>query len=114
MNELNEQLDRNGKGTEMTHQDKELINRLKRFATDLGSELVFTAADRIEELVKDLADGSFYKETTIDALIDRAERAEVAEAKLAKAVAALRWYDDPSSQGDVARKVLAEIEGDVK
>ena len=34
--------------------------------------------------------------------------------KLAKAVDALRWYDDPSSQGDVARKVLAEIEGDVK
>ena len=36
------------------------------------------------------------------------------EARLGKAVEALRWYDDPSSQGDVARKVLAEIEGDVK
>jgi DNA repair exonuclease SbcCD ATPase subunit len=34
------------------------------------------------------------------------------EAKLAKAVEALKWYDDPSSQGDVARTTLAEIEGE--
>jgi hypothetical protein len=37
-------------------------------------------------------------------------RIEGVEAKLAKAVEALRWYDDPSSQGDIARAALAELE----
>ena len=72
--------------------DEELIKRLRLQAEQqnlIAKSAMLCAAIRIEELVKDLADGSFYKETTIDALIDRAERAEVAEAKLAKAVAAL-------------------------
>jgi hypothetical protein len=34
------------------------------------------------------------------------------EVKLEKAMMALEGYDDPSSQGDVARKALAELKGE--
>ena len=46
------------------------------------------------------------------ALTAAADRIEALTAKLAKAVEALEWYDDPSSQGDLARATLAEIKGE--
>ena len=116
--------------------DQELINRLKRFATDLGSELVFTAADRIEELVKERDEARHLQscacnyDTPTDvcmghhALFERlyaAERAKL-EAKLAKTVEALREISCKCvsncdwERGDICpswtiRKVLAELEG---
>ena len=95
--------------------DQELIEHLRA-----GPEIIYryvsvdhAAANRIEELVKDLSDGSFYKETTIDALIDQRDEAE---AKLTKAVAALREIERYSNYNNslVARKArttLAELEG---
>ena len=52
-------------------------------------------AERIETLEADLASGSFYKESDIDRLMERAETAEAAlaasEAKVARLVAAGNW-----------------------
>jgi hypothetical protein len=73
-------------------------------------EVISNLRSRVEELEEDLADGSFYKETTIDALIDRAEQAE---AKLAKAVEALKNIAHGGGYTDmqIARAMLAELEG---
>ena len=68
-------------------------------------------ADRIEQLKRELSDGSFYKESAIDALYNGKE---AAEAKLAKAVEALReMMEDaeyPDAVWEKGAAVLAELE----
>ena len=108
--------------------DEELLEWLRRMSPRLDMldcENVLTAADRIEALI---AERDRWKDACRSASRDlnivvpdndrlKSER-DAAEAKLAecearlrKAVEALEWYDDPSSQGDVARATLAEIKG---
>ena len=97
----------------MTDQDKELINRLKRFATDLGSELVFTAADRIEELTEE-------RDMARRLLGAATQMQTETQAKLAKAIEALRGWDTAYKTGrneplqiaaETTRATLAELEG---
>jgi len=74
----------------------------------------YVPAERIEQLERELSDGSFYKETTIDALI---QGKEAAESKLAKAMEVLRFYAYGHTTPPTwhrAHAVLAEIEGDIK
>lgn len=61
--------------------DEELIARLRQDDTDFWH---CEAADRIEALVKEMASGSFYKESDIDALQDRIKRLEAAVLAAAK------------------------------
>jgi len=96
-------------GEEMTEDDKFRIE-LHRSDSFYGDPL---AADRIEELLE------LNKELTLQLLAtsgqaaDVLDRAVVAEARLAKAVEALRFYasiyKDPF--GNRARAVLIELEG---
>jgi len=85
----------------MTEQDVDIVDRLRD--TSHGVRLFREAAAEIERQRGELADGSFYKESDIDALQDRAENAE-SEARTAYArgiedaagaVAALRCRDVP-------------------
>ena len=91
MNELSEQLDRNGKGTEMT--DEELIELLRRMSPRLDMldcENVLTAADRIEQLavINEALQKALKDQSSVS---DRlAERLHKTEGLLAKAVEALK------------------------
>ena len=102
--------------------DQELINRLKRFATDLGSDLVFTAADRIKLLVVE-------RDEAVEKLIDQQDEKSIRirelEAKLAKldnaaelmrlALPILKKYlQHPNDIWlvDDFRAMLGELEGD--
>ena len=66
---------------------------------------------RIEALVKERDEAEKNETLCSDMAVRYFERAEAAEAKLAKAVEALRWYDNGfiSPKG---REVLAELEGE--
>ena len=112
--------------------DQELINRLKRFATDLGSELVFTATNRIEELVKERDDlgrklnTARYGQPDFAWSIHEEAMADL-RAKLTKAVEALVQLErivgdilgahlqDSESRDkaiDLIKTTLAELEGE--
>ena len=103
--------------------DQELINRLKRFATDLGSDLVFTAADRIRELESKLALMMFERDEAWKRAAHSEKMWGEAEVKLAKAVEALREISCKCvsncdwERGDICpswtiRTVLGELEGE--
>jgi hypothetical protein len=85
--------------------DEELIERLRIWNDN-------EAADRIEQLVKDR--NNALVQLGIASSLKQLEvwRAEAAEAKLAKAVAALRdMLEDSEYWSPYARAVLAELEG---
>ena len=105
--------------------DEELLNRLRplswsdidaRFGVPMD-ETMREAADRIEQLGKACAEWADVSQSNY-------QRAKAAEAKLAKAVAALRVLADCVDDGcycsemrmatamDIARTTLAEIEGE--
>lgn len=91
--------------------DQELIAWLRDLAETLGKEAFTRAADRIEELVKELQNTEDRANAFATKEYYTEMRAERAEAKLAKAVEALHFYgDDPYDIGP-ARTVLAELEG---
>jgi hypothetical protein len=82
-----------------------------------------TAADRIEQLVKSLAFSQMMDAKCVDDVFELEGKLETAEAKLAKAVAALHFYADfyeaandgpwgvnSNDYGDKARAVLTELE----
>jgi hypothetical protein len=79
--------------------DEELVKRLHQIACH-------KAADRIEALIKE-RDDAVNQVKSLAAWLS-VETATVADLKitLKKAINALEWYDDPSSQGDVARAFL--------
>lgn len=56
----------------------DLVSRLRALARAVHDDhsVADDAADEIEHLRAELADGSFYKEADIDRLMDRAEKAE--------------------------------------
>lgn len=61
---------------------------------------------RIEELTDEVSRLEVQCKGLAQAAINNGQGLIIAEAKLADAVEALQWYDDPSSQGDVARAFL--------
>jgi hypothetical protein len=90
--------------------DEELVNALRDFADDGYADLSIAAADRIEALtakVKLMDDLDVINGEKIEALT--AKLAE-AEAKLAKAVEALREIAGECGCS-TARAIIAEIEG---
>lgn len=98
--------------------DKDLITQLReaKITQDLRYTLEDAAADRIEALVKE-RDAALALLGVAADNIRSLHRAEAAEAKLAKAVEALRYYavealpwDDDDSL--VARTALAELDSD--
>jgi hypothetical protein len=86
--------------------DEELVKRLHQIACH-------KAADRIEALIKErddavdqvksLAAWLSVETATVADLEITLKRQSIA---LKEAINALQWYDDPSSQGDVARAFL--------
>lgn len=93
--------------------DQELIKELRCF--DSFSDVPDAAANRIEELVKELQDTEDRANAFATKEYHTEMRAERAEAKLTKAVEALReivsnqgYMDDPWGH---ATAVLAELEG---
>jgi hypothetical protein len=103
----------------------DLVKRMReaaeRSTTRLNrSHIVVEAADRIEQLVKERDEAEKNETLCSNMAVNYLERAEVAEAKLAKAAAALRWVvnakglTDPTEYGysaiKHARSVLAELE----
>ena len=88
-----------------------------QFSADIKALPAINLADRIEELKLEL-DNELQYQVSMEYLYaldeevisDLKKHIEQLNAKLTKAVEALRWYDDPSSQGDVARHTLAELE----
>jgi hypothetical protein len=108
--------------------DEELVERLRSYAKDQGGwhnidDTCEEAADRIEQLGKACAEWADVSQSNY-------QRAKAAEAKLAKAVEALRAVDalDPEGMidgcsqsalrglvlrmGEISRATLAEIKGD--
>ena len=86
--------------------DEELIKRLLEDTNTCPAHVAAAAADRIEALVdeverltKELASGSFYKESDIDALQNHAEAAEAKVAKLIKALHIARVHVAKNAQG---------------
>ena len=99
--------------------DQELIERLLD-GYNLQPHDGYLAADRIEDLVKERDDAEKRETLAADMAVKYLERAEQAEAKLAKAMEALRTIevdcdaDYPPSHGAIKyaiRAVLAELEG---
>lgn len=93
--------------------NEELIRMMRSDPTWLGQE----SADCIEELVKELDKQVGYKEDYKAALVETSLQLHETEAKLARAVKALAWFfyaDATSSQKDVARAALAELERETK
>jgi hypothetical protein len=105
--------------------DEELVKRLRSWAKDIqaGSTAIYAmdldlknAATSIEALT---AERDALKQIAADHVLqelEQAARADKAEAKLAKAVEALRWQaDQPEAHpfmAIAARATLAEIEGE--
>ena len=95
----------------------ELIKQLRDVRLEGVEELCWKAADRIEKLENSLAWYQMMDAMCSDHVVELTDKLEAAEAKLtecearlSKAVEALRWYDNGfiSSKG---REVLAELEG---
>lgn len=88
------------------------LERVKRDAESLNARLLIERSDALAELerVKAERDGALRWRTEI------ANTAAEFEARLDKALTALRWYADVlhanGSSGDLARKTIAEIEGE--
>jgi hypothetical protein len=94
--------------------DEELIARLREdqpvtqdMVSTMQCALQAEAADRIEALGRE-------KTYLLDRAMEQDDRTDTAEARLAKAVEALRWYAE-STHDDAGRRaeaVLAEIGGE--
>lgn len=83
---------------------------VKFLRTSTSSAYNKTAADLIEELENSLAWYQMMDAMSSDHVVELTDKLEAAEAKLTKAVEALRWYDDRFTARK-ARDVLAELEG---
>jgi tetrahydromethanopterin S-methyltransferase subunit A len=94
--------------------DEELIERLRRMSPRLDMldcEDVLTAADRIEQLVKERDETHEEGMAAIEMWGAALKGQRAAEAKLAKAVEALRqMLEDPEYWSPYARATLAELE----
>ena len=87
--------------------DEELIARLRDPAV-FGTQTAIEAADRIEALGRE-------KTYLLDRAMEQDDRTEAAEARLAKAVEALRvdpWIIGWRKWRDISRTTLAEIGGE--
>ena len=85
---------------------------VKFLRTSTSSAYNKTAADLIEKLENSLAWYQMMDAMSSDHVVELTDKLEAAEAKLTKAVEALRLYaHDYVYSGSKARAVLAELEG---
>lgn len=70
------------------------------------------AADRIEALIAERDDAERREMVAGDKAVEYLDRAEAAEAKLAKAVELLKLYVDIDDVGGCERATLAELKGE--
>lgn len=102
--------------------DEEFIAELRAWTNSPFDDDAHEAADRIEQLIKDrehltlqieqlIRDGDFWIGTAKTAIWTDSEELDFLYDQNKKLEDALRWYsEDISSQGDVARSVLKELE----
>ena len=83
-----------------------------QFSADIKALPAIDPATRIEELENSLAWYQMMDAMSSDHVVELTEKLEAAEAKLTKAVEALRFYThDYVHSGSKARTTLAELEG---